>query len=211
MRRAGNVDTVAEALFTTGGLDSASKKLGVSVATLCRRIKEFNLDGYRDGRLYGLIGSEFGDWTIDAIVPGSKRKPRRAICTCECGNTSEVVLNSVTSGKSTGCGCRKTRGLISRSTKHGLVRVPEYSIWTGMKARCLNPLATNYCYYGALGISVCEKWRKDFGAFYEDMGPRPPEKHSIERVDVFGNYEPSNCRWATQSEQMRNQRRQRCA
>lgn len=89
------------------------------------------------------------------------------------------------------------------TTTHGLSKLPEYKIWKGMRSRCTTPSDTNYYHYGANGIRVCERW-SDFAAFMADMGPRPTEKHSIDRIDSKGNYEPGNCRWATWAEQCAN-------
>lgn len=90
--------------------------------------------------------------------------------------------------------------------KHGMHNTPEYKAWRGMRTRCYNPNDAHYKNYGGRGIEVCEKWRIDFTTFYADMGPRPSEIHSLDRIDVNGNYEPSNCRWATRSEQQKNKR-----
>lgn len=83
----------------------------------------------------------------------------------------------------------------------------EYQCWWNMLARCYNPKDEHYKWYGARGIQVCERWRTDFANFYEDMGPRPSSKHSIDRKKNDGNYEPRNCRWATATEQNNNTRR----
>jgi hypothetical protein len=84
--------------------------------------------------------------------------------------------------------------------------IPEYSVWSDMRRRCFTPTHKNYAGYGGRGITVCPRWNS-FTTFLADMGPRPSPKHSIDRKDNDGNYEPANCRWATQPEQIRNRRR----
>lgn len=85
----------------------------------------------------------------------------------------------------------------------------EYVIWNAMRSRCHNPKSPTFERYGARGIVVCDRWREDFLAFLEDMGRRPSPDHSLDRVDNDGNYEPSNCKWSTRSEQARNRRSSR--
>lgn len=81
---------------------------------------------------------------------------------------------------------------------------PEYSIWMNMRSRCGNPKNNRYVNYGARGIRVCDRWDADFLNFLADMGRRPSDQHSIDRIDNDGNYEPSNCKWSTRAEQCRN-------
>jgi hypothetical protein len=86
-------------------------------------------------------------------------------------------------------------------------KTSEYQSWQQMKQRCLNPNVASFKNYGGRGISVCDRWMVSYEAFRCDMGPRPSAKHSIDRINNDGHYEPSNCRWATASEQASNQRR----
>ena len=153
---------------------------------------------------YDLTGQKFGKLT--ALV-GIKREGKSQVywqCICDCGNTSEVDSWSLRKNRTKSCGCN--RGLaLPDQTKHGYYNSRTYHTWEGMKQRCQNPNATRYESYGAVGVSVCERWQK-FENFLEDMGERPKGK-TLDRIDPFGNYEPSNCRWATYKEQVHNQRR----
>ncbi len=93
-------------------------------------------------------------------------------------------------------------------TRHGRRHTPEYNVWANMKQRCLNPNHSRFKDYGGRGIKICDTWLRSFQLFYEDMGHRPVGT-SLDRVNNHGNYEPSNCRWATQFEQRLNTRRNR--
>ena len=82
----------------------------------------------------------------------------------------------------------------------------EYKSWCGMKERCYNPNNTKYYRYGARGIIICDQWRNNFQAFFDDLGPKPDLSYSIERINLDGNYEPSNCTWASPKTQSNNRR-----
>jgi len=92
------------------------------------------------------------------------------------------------------------------NTKHGLSNTPEYNVYKLIKQRCYNKRNPEYKRYGKRGIFMCEEWLLDFKAFYEDMGERPTNKHSIDRINNNGNCTPGNCKWSTAKEQAANRR-----
>ena len=121
-------------------------------------------------------------------------------CKCECGKITIVRGDHLTSGRIKSCGCLH-KGV---NEKHGMTRTSEYNSWTAMKQRVKSKDPHKRKYYS--GITVCERW-KSFENFIADMGNKPTPSHQIDRIDNTGNYEPSNCRWVTRSENMRNTRR----
>jgi hypothetical protein len=130
-------------------------------------------------------------------------------CRCDCGRCVEIRSNSLASGRSKSCGCWSgARGKHNRKHGHATkgAESSEYRSWLNMLTRCRCPSKHNYKNYGGRGISVCERWQNSFENFFADMGPKPSPDHTIDRVDPNGNYEKSNCRWSTPSEQRRNQR-----
>jgi hypothetical protein len=130
---------------------------------------------------------------------------------CDCGNEKIMRGGSIRQSKS--CGCIKKSQLGLRSFKHGDAErgnvAPELSCWRGFIRRCTDPKDDSFSYYGGRGISVCERWLNSYPAFLENMGRKPSPKHSLDRIDNDGNYEPGNCRWATKTQQMRNRRGRR--
>ena len=149
-----------------------------------------------------LAGARIGSLTV--LREAERRRNGNVYweCLCDCGNRKEIAGSSLRRQLSFSCGCGIARANIARSI-HGMTDTQEHHIWKLMIARCHtspDPL------YGGRGISVCDRWRNSFVAFYADMGPRPSPKHSIDRIDNDGDYEPSNCRWATPHEQGINKR-----
>lgn len=142
-----------------------------------------------------LTGQRFGRWTV--IAP---HKPPLWECECDCGTKRLVQAPSLKIGSSKSCGCYKDE----RVKTHGKSGTPIYEVWRTMLKRCNSPTSRQYHNYGARGIRVCERWHT-FENFYADMGDAPEGK-SLDRIDNDGNYEPSNCRWTTQKQQIRNKR-----
>lgn len=114
---------------------------------------------------------------------------------CDCGNEKETYLAFVRRGAIKSCSCK---------TKHGYSDTPTYESWVAMRSRCNRPTDSQYRWYGAVGVTICERWN-DFRNFLSDMGERP-EGLTLDRIDPTGNYEPENCRWADMTTQLRNRR-----
>lgn len=156
-----------------------------------------------------LRGRKFGMLTVLCPVKRGDKvsRSKRWACRCDCGGTHEVRADSLKAGHTIDCGCRKKRRTKTSFTRHGKSGTPIYDTWKNMHARCYRTSYTYYKNYGGRGIAVCDRWHK-FENFYADMGDVPP-KLQLDRIDNDGNYEPTNCRWATRSQHMLNTRRQR--
>jgi hypothetical protein len=151
-----------------------------------------------------LTGEIFGRWTVLYLAGRTNYGLLKWYCRCACGKEKVVLRSILVNGESQSCGCKPS----IRRTTHGHTTnraiSSEYSSWLSMKVRCSLKTHHAYKHYGGAGISVCERWVHSFENFLLDMGPKPTPKHSIDRINSKGNYEPSNCRWATSKEQSRN-------
>ena len=163
-----------------------------------------------------MIGERFGRLLVTAdardAVLKSGRKLRRVIAKCDCGTEKTLLVCHLRAGKTQSCGCLRKEVVRELHSTHGDTRpsvgkwAPEYVAWSGMIGRCTDLGPKNYPYYAGRGIMVCYRWH-NYDNFLADMGRKPSPKHSLDRINNDGNYEPGNCRWATASEQRLNSRK----
>jgi hypothetical protein len=146
-------------------------------------------------------GLRFGRLLVGAYAGGNKWT-----CTCDCGEVRVVSSADLRTRHTRSCGCLRKELISARVKTHGMAGSRTYETWLKMWSRCTKPATDQYKHYGGRGVIVCAGW-KEFAAFFADMGERPAGMTLDRYPNNDGNYEPSNCRWATQKEQMDNTRR----
>lgn len=130
-------------------------------------------------------------------------------CQCSCGTIKTIIGDCLKRGTTLSCGCLALERQKAANVKHGKSHYREYDVWAAMVQRCTRLTHPSYADYGGRGITVCERWLSSIDTFLEDIGRRPSDRHSLNRIDNDGNYEPKNCEWTTRDVQSRNMRSNR--
>jgi hypothetical protein len=163
------------------------------------------------GSFIDLTNQKFSRLFVKERGPNKGRRVQW-VCLCDCGKTANVDASKLRNGHTQSCGCLHIERSSEANIKHGQSAYPnkgqstkEYNTWALMLRRCNKKNSRSYDIYGERGIKVCDEW-SNFKNFFRDMGKAPSPKHSLDRIDVNGNYCPENCRWADAKTQRRNQR-----
>lgn len=149
------------------------------------------------------VGEKYGRLITIEKIKSAKGVKSRWLCVCDCGRSKSVIGSDLLGGKVKSCGCLLKEAKGRPTNENAKNRHPLYATWNNMMSRCYNHNSTSYKRYGALGITVCDRWHT-FELFVEDIGERPSKLHSVDRIKNNLGYFKENCRWATDKEQARN-------
>jgi hypothetical protein len=156
-------------------------------------------------KILDLAGQRFGRLTALHRAPSKKQQAYWA-CRCDCGTVKVARTCALRSGKTQSCGCLQRELAAEQFSTHKMSATPEYGIWLNMRQRCTNPRRKEWPRYGGRGI---ECRFTSFEQLLAEIGPRPSPRHSVDRINTNGHYEPGNVRWATREQQSRNKRTNR--
>ena len=157
--------------------------------------------------LIDLTGKRYGSLTVEKIAVDEPGKKKKWLCKCDCGNEIIVTSSNLVSGRTSSCKICGKKRLSEKNKKHGMTSTKLYGVWNSVKTRSTNTNSKSYKDYGARGIRICEEWKESSNFFEWALENGYKNGLEIDRIDVNGNYEPSNCRWVTRIVQQNNMRK----